>query len=386
MTTVPSAVLIGGTRLLIECGEKLLRAGVDLVAIASSDLAVLHWSHAHNVRVLRPEDMELELAGETFDYLLSVVNMRVLPNRVLDLAQVAAINFHDGPLPGMGGCNVPSWALAQGNSQHAISWHLMQEEVDVGLVLSEKNFSINEHSTSLSLMYEALNEASEAFEELIPAIVDRCIPSSREETNSPGRFYRSDERFAGGGVLRTDMHTNEVSCIVRALDFGSFRNPLGLPALMSDRGLVFVMQARRTTGRTGSSATPGRIVSVTRTAITIEVADGTMVFSSFVLPDGATVSGESAAQRLGAVPGRVMPHVSTSMLEHLADLQPALRGSEAFWRGRLEKTDPLPIQDGSFSAATATYLRYSIDDAYPASEDMVRTAFLQELGDRFGQG
>ena len=38
------------------------------------------------------------LSGEPFDYLFSIVNMRILPPEIVAIPRKRAINFHDGPL------------------------------------------------------------------------------------------------------------------------------------------------------------------------------------------------------------------------------------------------------------------------------------------------
>lgn len=50
--------------------------------------------------------------GLDYDWLLSVANLSIIPQPLLDGARRGAVNFHDGPLPRHAGLNAPpgrSW-------------------------------------------------------------------------------------------------------------------------------------------------------------------------------------------------------------------------------------------------------------------------------------
>lgn len=74
------------------------------------------------------------------DYLLSVANLDVLKPETLGMARRCAVNFHDGPLPERAGLNVPVWALLEGETDHAITWHRIEGGVDEGAILLRAPF------------------------------------------------------------------------------------------------------------------------------------------------------------------------------------------------------------------------------------------------------
>ncbi|WP_103530957.1 amino acid adenylation domain-containing protein, partial [Streptomyces sp. SM11] len=378
--------LIGGTRVLIQCGARLLDADVTIEGVLSDDPAVVAWAGAHDVPVHDPAgDLTALLSERPFDYLFSMVNFRILPGAVLGLPKIAAINFHDGPLPRYSGSHVPAWALYEGVPRHAATWHLMTEAVDAGGVLLERWFPVRAHATALSLTYEAAETGIELFADLVPHVARRNLPEVLDTSGRERRFYRRSARMAGGGVIHAGTTAAEAVRLVRALDYGSFPNPLGVPALVTEQGAVYTRQARlipRDETRTETT-----VLSVTTTAITLAAPDADLVLSDWRAVDGSTLSGQAAAQRLGIAPGAPLPAVSEERLAGIADAQKLLRPHEPRWRARLEDVRPAPLAADDFSAATAHYGHYEL--AYvPASREesvAVFRAFLAAVAERVGE-
>ncbi|MFD4301743.1 amino acid adenylation domain-containing protein [Streptomyces albidoflavus] len=378
--------LIGGTRVLTRCAAQLLDAGVRVEGVFSDDPAVAAFAAEHGIALHDPHgDLTATLSRQPFDYLFSMVNFRILRAEVLTLPRIAAINFHDGPLPRYSGSHVPAWALYEGATRHAATWHRMAEAVDAGSVLLERWFPVRDHSTALSLTYETAETGIELFGDLVPHVVAKTLPEPVDTGDRERRFYRRSHRPASGGVIHAGTTAAEAVRLSKALDYGSFPNPLGLPALLTEQGAVLTRQVRllpRDEVRTGTVA-----LAVTTSAITLAAPDADLVLSDFLAVDGSALSGQAAAQRLGITEGAPVPGVSAERLEAVAAAQNSLRPHEPWWRGRLGALRPARLTADDFTAATAHYGRYEL--AYlPASRqetaDVVR-AFLGAVAERTGE-
>ncbi|WP_344260673.1 amino acid adenylation domain-containing protein, partial [Streptomyces sodiiphilus] len=377
--------VIGGTRVLMQCTDRLVEAGIRVEGVLSDDPAVVAWAAERGMTVMDPHaDLASVLSGQEFDYLFSIVNFRILPREVLELPAVAAINFHDGPLPRYSGSHVAAWALYEGAARHAATWHLMTEAVDAGSVLAERWFPVRDHSTALSLTFETAENGIELFGELLPHIAERSLPAPVNTGDRERRFYRRSARMASGGLIHAGTTAAEAERISKALDYGSFPNPLGIPALLTEQGAVFTQQVRRVPRedvRTGTT-----VVSVTASALTLAAPDADLVLSDFTAVDGSALSGRAAAQRLGLIPGAAMPAVSGERLAALTAAQGPLRAHEPWWRDRLEDLRPVALAAADFSAGAAHYGRYELAYAPRLPEestDVVR-AFLTAVGERAG--
>ncbi|WP_032918481.1 type I polyketide synthase [Streptomyces rimosus] len=384
MTT--TCYIIGGTRVLTRCAARLLDAGVRIEGILSDDPAVVTWAGEHAVPVLDPRgDLAATLAGRKFDYLFSMVNFRILTADVLGLPEVAAVNFHDGPLPRYSGSNVPAWALYEGATRHAATWHRMTEAVDAGSVLLERWFPVREHSTALSLTYETAEIGIELFEDLVPYVVAGTLPDAVDTGDRERRFYRRSARMASGGLIHAGTPAAEAARISKALDYGSFPNPLGVPTLVTAQGAVFTRQVRLVPRDEPRTDTVVR--SVTTSALTLSAPDADLVFSDFAAVDGSALSGQAAAQRLGATEGAPLPPVDGDRLAAITAAQRPLRSHEPWWRARLLDLRPVPLPVDDFSAGTAHYGRYElayVPSSHEEATGVVR-AFLKAVAERAGE-
>ncbi|MCX5205624.1 amino acid adenylation domain-containing protein [Streptomyces sp. NBC_00237] len=383
MSMTANCFLIGGTRVLTQCASRLLDAGVRIEGVFSDDPAVTAWARERAVPVLDPRgDLSAPLSRVPFDYLFSMVNFRILTAEVLDLPRIAAVNFHDGPLPRYSGSHVPAWALYEGERRHAATWHRMTTQVDAGSVLLERWFPIREHSTALSLTYESAENGIAAFDDLVPHVVARTLPDPVDTGDRERRFYRRSARMASGGLIHAGTTAGEAARISKALDFGSFPNPLGLPTLITGQGAVFTRQVRLVPRDEPRTATT--VVSVTTSALTLSAPDADLVLSDFTAVDGSALSGQAAAQRLGITEGAPLPPVPAERLAAVDAAQHRLRVHEPWWRERLRNVRPAQLSVDDFSAAGAHYGRYELAFLPRSREEAVGVAraFLEAVAER----
>ena len=145
-------VLIGNGSLLAGCGDVLLQQGDGIAVVVTSEPANIHWAAGKGIRV-EPSSCNLTelLRSVEFDHLASIAHLSIVPAEALALVKGVAINFHDGPLPGLAGLNVTTWAILRGETTHGITWHVMTERADAGRVLEERRFDIAPDETAFLL-------------------------------------------------------------------------------------------------------------------------------------------------------------------------------------------------------------------------------------------
>src|SRR5262249_34592257 len=124
-----------------------------------------------------------------YDYLFSVVNFHLLKPDLIRTARLLAINYHDGPLPRYAGSHATAWALHNGEREHGITWHVIEEKVDTGDVLKQVIFPIAADETLRSLDLKCFFAAVRAFRDLLTEL--RASSYSRTPQNLARRtFYR----------------------------------------------------------------------------------------------------------------------------------------------------------------------------------------------------
>lgn len=131
------------------------------------------------------------------DYILSFRTYFILPKRVLDRVNVAAVNFHPAP-PDYPGTGCISWALYEGASTFGVTAHLMTEVIDNGPIVECRRFSISESDNVASLLSRTQAEAYQLFSDTVSALsregrsyIDRKISeNSREHWRGKARRIR----------------------------------------------------------------------------------------------------------------------------------------------------------------------------------------------------
>ncbi|MFN8455665.1 MAG: formyltransferase family protein [Anaerolineae bacterium] len=91
------------------------------------------------------------LSRQPFDYLFSVVNSTVLSSQVLALPRRHHHQLSRFSCPVIFGVYATSWAIMNQETEHAITWHVMTEEIDAGDILKQHVVPIAAQDTALSL-------------------------------------------------------------------------------------------------------------------------------------------------------------------------------------------------------------------------------------------
>src|SRR5262249_45024767 len=144
--------VIGDSSLTVQCADILLNQGHTVCGIVSSNATVISWAKAIGVPQFDDLESLATVARErAFEYLFSIVNMRLLPAELVALPRFGAIHFHDGPLPRYAGVHATSWALIKGERTHGVTWHFIDDIVDGGPVLKQELLEVSETETAHSL-------------------------------------------------------------------------------------------------------------------------------------------------------------------------------------------------------------------------------------------
>jgi natural product biosynthesis luciferase-like monooxygenase protein len=367
MTTTFRSVLIGSESLLIQCAQVLEQADHQVVAIVTARQAIRRWAVERGIRVLK--DTAALLAAEDlrpFDYLFSVTNLSVLPPEVVALPTRSAINFHDGPLPDYAGLNTPVWALLNGEKQHGITWHVMTSTVDGGDVLAQRRFDLSDGETALTLNTKCYSAGIDGFEELVAGLT-RGDLVAQAQGGDVRRYFGRKDRPAAACAIQWDGPAASIETLVRALDFGSYANPIGSAKASVDGAPLLVTKIEPLQERSGLA--PGTVVRVGADGVVVAAQDADLLVERVETLDGVVLSPDELARRLGQRAGAGFDVLSRQTLDALGALNAAVCAHEEFWRRRLEVQIEvsLPYIDRSAPPMPAAY-RWA-DAALPVLPD-----------------
>ena len=345
-----SCALIGDETLLAGCGDQILEGGHTIRAVVTGNDQVRAWAERHGLVV--QDDMAGLASAGGFDWLLSIANLKVLPDDILALPTRGAINFHDGPLPRYSGLNTPVWALLAGETRHGVTWHMVERGIDRGDILATAEVAIDADETAHSLNSKCYAAGLESFASLLAQLeADDLMRQPQDFTAR--RYFAAADRPAAAAHLDVTQDAAQMVRTVRALDFGGYWNPLALPRVELGGQMLFVRQAT-VADADCAGAQPGQIVSLTADRLIVATSDGAVELS-----DLTDTTGQRPALTALADTGDSLVTPDAETAKALTRAAVALAPHQGVWRKRLARMESVQMPLAQSSGAAANWeMRY----------------------------
>lgn len=300
-----SAVLLGEQSLLIQCGDAWLAHGHHIAAVATRNARILDWCVTRGIVAVNDFTALRALpAAQTFDYLISITNLRMVPAWLRTRPSRLAINFHDGPLPRYAGLNTPVWALIAGEREYGITWHRMDAEADTGPILVARQFAISPEDTAFSLNARCYEAGLEAFVELTASLDERVAGMSTQDF-ARRTYFGLTHRPAGAAVLDWQRDAMSQQRLVQALDFGTYRNPVLLPRI--DLGTGFVLVRRAHVVPVSDQVASGTVLETVAGALTVRCSTDALCITRITDLRGEDLDIADVLGKAGIRPGDRLP-------------------------------------------------------------------------------
>ncbi len=391
-----SCFLAGSESLLVQCGELLLEAGHEIRGIVTDSPVALRFARERGLPTIDPgSDLTNALGAEPFDHLFCIAHLSLIPEAVLALPRGLAINFHDGPLPRYAGLHATSWALLHGESSHGVTWHVMTSGVDEGDVLIQRRIPVREADTALTLNARCFEAGIESFCELLDRLSRGELEPTPQDLSRRSYFGRN-ERPPAAAVLDWNRGAEELDALVRALDFGDYRNPLGLPKMLVGGELVLVRSLEVLPE--GSDERPGTVLDVSTQGIRVATGSLDVRVSRLANAAGRPVAPGELALHHALAGGVRLELLSRGQGEWLGTVNEELAGHESFWVRRLAAVEPMqpPYAEGALSSGSVRRLetrrlplpdalRWAADRREGAATDAALAAFAALLARTSGR-
>lgn len=349
--------LMGDKSRLIQCGEILLQKGHQICGIISASLAVNHWAKEKNLRQISPKaDIVGILKQEPFDLFFSIDNFYKVPNEILTLPQIYAINFHDAPLPRYAGNNATNWALMNQETMHGITWHVMTDVIDAGDILKQKTFPISDEETALTLNAKCYEKSIEGFTELIDELAENRVKPVLQCLEKR-TFFPRWKRPRAAGMIDWNHSADQIYAMFRALDFGSYPNPLGLPKLFLGDQAVIVRQLEVL--KSEYTEAPGTITLVTNENINVATGTQEVALRNFISFNGEPLYPLDFLAKCGLREGNKLPELKGEFADTITKVNSALCKHEDYWIQRLTNLEPIEIPYAKHRTLNVSNLQYA---------------------------
>ena len=387
MSTPIRCALIGSGAQLIACAELLLAGGHRVVGVLTDCGETTAWARRRGVPLAAlASEQRTFLGREPFDYLLSIVNHSILAPEVLATPAVAALNYHDSPLPDYAGFNATAWAILEGRTRHGVTWHEMTRDVDAGRIIAQPSFEIGDDDTAFTLSVKCSESGIAAFGELLPRLARRELDGTPQQ-RSQSFHFRSDRPDVA--VLRFERSARELHALVRGLNFGPDDSWMCKPKLQLAGGFVAVTEARVDRSQSGA---PGRVLALDARGLTIAASDCALVFSELATLDGQRLDADVLRARFDVAEGQTIAGLDADVEQAARELDARVTKHERFWVKRLQQLHGpalagiAPHEGSARPRALTRSLPDSLSEARSGEREAVLIAALAAYVARVGDG
>ena len=331
-----SSVIIGNESLVIQCGEILLENGHDVRAVVTRNADVRAWAEGRDLTVVAAgPGLADRLAGQEFDWLLSIANLDIIPQAVLAMPKRGAVNFHDGPLPAYAGLNAPVWAALAGEAEHGISWHMIEGGVDEGDVIATARFPVSDADTALTLNTKCYAAAIDSFPTVV-AELEKPDPARQAQDLSQRSYFARDDRPDAAARLDFTRPAADLARMIRALDHGDYWNPLSIAKFEAGGQVWLAHEAHVATGSSG--AAPGAVLAADADLLSVATGAGDLVLTRITDCNGTPATPQNIT-RIGAILPALPAQTAATLTEALAPLA----AKDPAWRKAMEAVVPLDL-------------------------------------------
>lgn len=138
----------------------------------------------------------------------------LLKKQILNIAPMGVLGFHPSKLPKNRGRHPLIWAMALGLKQTASTFFFMDEGIDSGKILSQKDLKISFTDDALKLYNKLINIALVQIGEFLPFLVKKNYKTIKQN-NKVSNIWR--KRAKKDGLIDFRMSSHAIYNLVRAL-------------------------------------------------------------------------------------------------------------------------------------------------------------------------
>ncbi|HYJ88143.1 MAG TPA: methionyl-tRNA formyltransferase [Pyrinomonadaceae bacterium] len=193
-------VFMGTPESAVVSLERLLKDGHEVVAVWTQpdkpagrgdkihSPPVKEFALAHGLIIEQPAKIKTTEAKELFasynaDVTVVVAYGRILPSEYLTAARKGCINVHFSLLPRYRGAAPVNWAIVRGEEKTGVTTMFIEQELDSGPILLQRETSIDETETAPQLMNQLATMGANLLSETLQQL-DEITPQPQDDSKA----------------------------------------------------------------------------------------------------------------------------------------------------------------------------------------------------------
>ncbi len=156
-----------------------------------------------NLKIYQPENINIPeaikfLKDPNPDLLIVIAYGQILPQEILDIPKIFAINVHASILPKYRGAAPVNWALIKDEKTTGVTVIKMTKEMDAGPIILQKTIDIQEDDTAIMLEDKLSGMAAQLLLDSIQSIQDnkyKLIPQDENNASFAPKLKKENGRI-----------------------------------------------------------------------------------------------------------------------------------------------------------------------------------------------
>ena len=214
------------------------------------------------------------------DLFISLSYDQIIRKDLLKLPPKGFINCHAGALPFYRGRNVLNWVLINGESEFGITVHYIDEGIDTGDIILQKNYPIYLSDNYNTLLERSYDYCSDLLMKSLLMIVDNKVIRIKQIDIDNIVSY-CQRRLPGDEILNWNLESEKINNFVRGITFPG-------PCARTFYGIneIMIIKSELTAEKVNSNFKNGTILKSQKDKFLVKTKDNSLLVTSFLFSDG----------------------------------------------------------------------------------------------------
>ena len=246
----------------------------------SIDNTLLNYANKYNIPyhkgVKVNTDVFYALASSyNCDLFVSMSFNQIFRTRIINLPKLKTINCHAGKLPFYRGRNILNWALINDEKEFGITVHYVDEGIDTGDIILQRNFPISDEDDYGSLLEVAYKECANILYDSIKLIQNDRVKVINQKSIHPVGFY-CGARQEGDEILNWNQSSRDIFNFVRAIS-----QPGPVARTYANGKEIRINKVRLINNAPNYKGIPGQVISKTVQGFYVKTSDSFVEIISY---------------------------------------------------------------------------------------------------------
>ncbi|MBU5306682.1 methionyl-tRNA formyltransferase [Clostridioides mangenotii] len=284
-------VFMGTPEIAVPCLEKLIEENHEIVGVVTrtdkpkgrgkklamppvKEIAVKNDINVYQPKRARDEDFINEIRVLSPDLIIVVAYGQILPKEILEIPKYGCVNVHVSLLPKYRGSAPINWVIINGEEKTGVSTMYMDEGLDTGDIILQKEIDLNDEITAGELHDKIMYLGADLLKDTVNMIESGNAPRAKQVDSESSYAPIMDKSL---GKIDFSKSAKEIHNLVRGV------NPWPSAYTNYDGETMKVWKTKITVE--DSTKEPGTIIEVNKDGIKVCTKDKIILLEEIQMPN-----------------------------------------------------------------------------------------------------